>query len=349
LAHLTSDRTQVNARIVFWGISGAGVSTNLRVIHDKLRSDHRGELRTVPTRLDPTTTYEVLPIELGQVNGLRTQLQVVAVPCGAENAPTRKQLLDRIDGLVLVVDSRPDQVEANVESLAELRTALAAYGRTLEELPVVVQYNKRDASDPYVIEELHRRLNLQGAAVFEASAASGKGVLQTLTTISKRVIRVLRESDLTPETAEAEAAHAPEPAPAPEPVQAPAQAPEPEPIAEPEPMAQPLSADIDLMEDAILAEGAGDDASADAFGAAEETLGAAQQALDRPWDSMSEELKSGRGARIGPDFEIVSVGTARVAGNRKVQLPVVLGNPEGETVTLRLTVALDPLLDHEEE
>jgi hypothetical protein len=333
LAHLTSDRTQVNARIVFWGISGAGVSTNLSVIHDKLRSDHRGELRTVPTRLDPTTTYEVLPIELGQVNGLRTQLQVVAVPCGVENAPTRKQLLDRIDGLVLVVDSRPDQVEANVESLAELRTALAAYGRTLEELPVVVQYNKRDASDPYVIEELHRRLNLPGAAVFEASAASGKGVLQTLTTISKRVIRVLRESDLTPETPEAEAAHAPEP----------------EPIAEPEPMAQPLSADIDLMEDAILAEGADDDASAGAFHAAEETLGAAQQALDRPWDSMSEELKGGRGARIGPDFEIVSVGTARVAGDRKVQLPVVLGNPEGETVTLRLTVALDPLLDHEEE
>jgi signal recognition particle receptor subunit beta len=329
MAHLTADRTQVNARIVFWGISGAGVSTNLRVIHDKLRADHRGELKAVPTRLDPTTSYEILPIELGQVNGLRTQLQIVGVPCGEEHAPTRKQLLDRIDGLVLVIDSRPDKVEANVESLEELRTALEAYGRTLQELPIVVQYNKRDASDPYVIEELHRRLDLPGAAVFEASASSGKGVLQTLTTISKRVIRVLRESNLTPQQPE------PEPIPAPEP--APKQTPE------------PLSADVDLMEDAILAEGADDAASAEAFSAAEETLGAAQQALDRPWDSMSEELKSGRGARIGSDFEIVSVGQARVASDRSIQLPVVLGNPEGETVTLRLTVALDPLLDHEEE
>ena len=174
MAHLTPDRSQVNARIVYWGVLGAGVSSNLHVIHQKLRADHRGELRTVPTRLDPTTAYEVLPIELGQVNGLRTQLQVVGVPGGPEHAPTRKQLLDQVDGIVFVVDSRPDRQDANLGALAELRSALGAYGRELEELPIVLQYNKRDASDPYVIEEMHRRLDLPHAVPL-LSARRGRG------------------------------------------------------------------------------------------------------------------------------------------------------------------------------
>jgi signal recognition particle receptor subunit beta len=347
VAHLNPDRTQVNARIVFWGIPGAGVTTNLRVIHDKLRADHRGELQSIPTRLDPTTSYELLPIELGQVNGLRTQLQVLAVPGGAEHAPTRKQLLDRIDGLVLVVDSRPEQAEANLASLAELRGALEAYGRSLDELPVVVQYNRRDESGPYAIEELHRKLAISGAAVFEAVASQGKGVLQTLTTISKRVIRVLRESQLEPQAPVTETT--PEPAPV---------------EVTPEPKPTPLPpADVDLMESAILAEGDEDAAIEEAALSAEkgresaekrresarQTVEAAEQAFDRPWESMSEEIKSSKGARIGLDFEIVSVGEATVAARRCVQLPLVLGNPEGETITLRLTVALDPLLDNGEE
>ena len=327
MAHLTKDKTGVNARIVLWGIQGAGISTNLRVIHDKLRADHRGDLQAIPTGLDPSTYYELLPIELGQVNGLRTELQVVGVPGGPEQGPTRKQLLDRIDGLVLIVDSQPDRIEENVDSLKELRNSLAAYGRSLEELPVVVQYNKRDQSDPYTIEELHRRLALPHAAIFEGVATDATSVLQTLTTISKRVIRVLRES---------------EPAPA-------SEAPRP-----PLGSAQPGSADeaarrepdlleSSLMEDAILAE------PDDVDGADAEAVRRAQQTLDQPWEAVSQQLKSVEGAHIRADFELVSVGTATRSGPRGVRIPLVLGNPEGESVTLSLTVQLDPLLDHGEE
>ena len=322
MAHLSKDRTGVNARIVLWGIQGAGVSTNLRVIHEKLRADHRGELRAIPTSLDPSTCYELLPIELGQVNGLRTELQVVGVPGGPEHAPTRKQLLDHIDGLVLIIDSQPDRVDENLRSVAELRSSLSAYGRTLEELPVVVQYNKRDQSDPYTIEELHRQLGLPHAAVFEGVAHEATIVLQTLTTISKRVIRVLRETD---------------PQPAPEPESAPR---EPIPV---EPVAELGSNSTELMEEAILAEADGFDAADD------EAAMAAQQVLDQPWERVSQELKGGEGARIGPDFDLVSVGMAERTGRRGVRVPIVLGNPEGETVTLSLTIQLDPLLDHGEE
>lgn len=323
MAHLTRDRTEVNARIVFWGIAGAGVSTNLSVIRDKLRADHRGELRSVPTALDPTTHYEVLPIELGQVNGLRTRLQVVGLPGGVEHASTRKQLLDHVDGVVLIVDSQPHLLEENVQSLAELRESLGAYGRSLDELPVVVEYNKRDLADPYTIEELHRRLSVPGAAVFEAVAPQGTGVLQALTTISKRVIRVLRESDLdTPPTGVAPAT--------------PVAVESAETLA-PRASAEPVS-QAELMEAAILAE-------ADALDAQEDEVSVAAAALDQPWDAVSEELKQEDGARIGSDFEVVSVGTATKHGVRGVRIPLVLGNPAGQTVTLALKVELDPLMD----
>jgi signal recognition particle receptor subunit beta len=193
MAELGLEGTEVKARIVYWGIEGSGKSTNAQVIHSKLRPDHRGELRMVPTRLDPTVTYDALPIELGQVGGVRTRIQILAVPGAAEHEPTRKQLLDQVDGIVFVVDTQRDRIEENISSLEELRGALASYGRALEEIPLVVQYNKRDLSDPYALEELHRKLSMHSVAAFEAVATSGTGVLQTLTTISKRVIRHLRK------------------------------------------------------------------------------------------------------------------------------------------------------------
>ncbi|HEU4427553.1 MAG TPA: GTPase domain-containing protein [Myxococcota bacterium] len=183
----------VNARIVYWGAEGAGKRTNLRVIHAKLRPDHRGELRFLPTRLDPTVTYATLPIELGEVGGVRTRIQIVALPGEPEHAHTRKQLLDRTDGVVLVLDARRERLAENLASLEELKTVLAAYGRRIDEMPLVVQYNKRDLADPYALEDLHRKLAMRGATAFEAVAKDGTGVLQTLTTISKRVIRSLRE------------------------------------------------------------------------------------------------------------------------------------------------------------
>lgn len=184
---------EVNARIVYWGIEGAGKRTNLRVIHAKLRPDHRGELREVPTRLDPSVHYAMLPIELGEVGGVRTRIQVLTAPAGPEQAPTRKQLLDCVDGIVFVADARRERLSENLASFDELRTALAAYGRSPEQVPLVIQYNKRDLSDPYALEELHRKLGLRGVAAFEAVARDGSAVLQTLTTISKRVIRQRRE------------------------------------------------------------------------------------------------------------------------------------------------------------
>jgi hypothetical protein len=304
---------EVNARILYWGSEGAGKSQNLRAAFVKLRPDHRGEIKQVPTRIDPTVGYEVLPIALGEIGGVRTQLELVAVPGQREQAPTRKQLLDQVDGVVLVADARAERAEANLAALRELRQGLAAYGRSLEQIPLVVQYNKRDLADPYAIEDLHRRLGLGQAPVFEAVATQGSGVLQTLSTISKRVIRALRD-------------RGPQPAPAGAPDPAGPGAPAPTPV--------------ERMERAILAEPAHPDA-AEAAAAAR----GAEELLAPGWEAAAGEIERPSGARVGPDLTIVSVGEALRSGDREVVLPLVLGDASGQTSTLLLTLRLDAVVE----
>ena len=190
---MSGSEAVVNARILYWGVSEAGKSANLEHIHGKLRPDHRGDLQRVPTPDDPGAWYELLPIELGKISGVRTRLQIVAPPGGPEYGATRQQLMDQVDGIVFVLDARRDRIAENLAALEELRSQLERYGRRLEDVPVVLQYNRRDEADDLAVEELHRKIGLRAAA-FEAIAPRGIGVLESLTTISKRVVRNRREA-----------------------------------------------------------------------------------------------------------------------------------------------------------
>ena len=394
-------QNEINARIVYWGISGAGITSNLAMIHSKLKESNRGALQKVPTRIDPTIEYEVLPIELGNVGGAKARMHVIGVPGTAAQAPTRKQLLDRIDGIVFVADSRQECLAANVASLAELVEFLADYGHSPTDLPFVIQYNKCDLVDPFIIERLHREIRVHGAAVYEASATQGTGVLKTLTTISKQVIRQLgRRDGLSNESRQAASAPQPvresvaTPAPAPAPAIAPTPIFAPPPVVQPQavtppvaaapssrtplttlpspeldltspshaqtlqasPEAPPLNADpigntqqiqsssiLSLMEQAILSEEINEE-EADAAGAVTQT---AQAMLDQPWDAVSHSAKPNQGARLGADLRIISVGEAHRTNDRAISVPLVLGNDDGETITLALSIQLDPLLDGE--
>ena len=189
--------SNVNARILLWGLSGSGKTTTLQTIHSKLRADLCGELKKIPTRLDPTLYYETLPISLGDVGGVGTRIELIAVPGAAEQSMTRKQLLDEVDGIVLVLDCSPEKIEENLTSIDELRASLESYGRQLESIPIVLQYNKRDIADPFAIEDIHRRIGFEQAAVFETIATTGHGILPTLTTIAKHVVRSLKGNSLS--------------------------------------------------------------------------------------------------------------------------------------------------------
>lgn len=346
---------RVDACILYWGVEGAGKTTNLRTIHAKLRPDHRGRLREMPTELDPGVCYEVLPIELGEVSGVRTRLSIVTVPDGAAQAPTRKRLLDRVDGIVFVVDGRPDRMDANLASFEELRSALSDYGRGIGDLPLVVQYNHRDEAELSVLESLHRKLDLRGVPVFEAVATRGTGVLPTLTTISKRVVRARRER-VASEAREARPAAAakaratattvqPEPAPRAMPVIEPADAlvvEAPASVASVAPAAATLSAPV------------ADPAPAAARSArAQEPApgpGSVRGLFDASFRAMTAELHAQAvdaplAAPAPRELAIASIGTARLRSPRALEIPLVLVDAEGRESRVLLGVSLDPLLD----
>jgi signal recognition particle receptor subunit beta len=348
MAEVNRDSGAVNARILYWGPEGSGKTTNLRVIHAKLRPDRRGELRTVSTPLDPTVSYEVLPIELGDMGGVRTRLQVIAVPGDPTQGPTRKQLLDRVDGVVFVADARRDQLDENVASFEELRSSLAAYGRSLEQVPVVVQYNKCDLSDPYTLEELHRKLGTSGAAAFEATATHGSAVLPTLTTISKRVVRALREVA----AAAAVAPAAPEPHDVPRALEPPldlatpaapelrAHAPEPQEISGDDPG--------DLVEAiAIL------DEHPDA-GLAAEASASTEALFDLPVATLTDDpgedeidatdfVSFGAQVAVEGALAVESVGDPERIGSGAVRIPLVLRDAAGATHPVSITLSFaDP-------
>ncbi|MDP7572036.1 MAG: hypothetical protein QF391_10565, partial [Myxococcota bacterium] len=191
-------------------------------------------------------------------------------------------------------------LDANLGSLEELREALATQGRKLEDTPFVIQYNKRDAADPYALDDIHRKLDLGDIPVFEAIATEGAGVLQTLSTISKRVIRAIRDAPPSPETGK---------------------------------LARSAAT---RMQEALEAEGSEPDAFAlDALADDAQTL------LEEANPFTTGEISRPAGVRIGLDLSIVSVGEATREGNRAVRLPLVLGDAEGGTSTLVLTIQLD--------
>ena len=334
MAKLSTDETAVNARILYWGISGSGKTENLHSIHRKLRADHRGEIQREATLIDPAVEYETLAIELGEVGGLKTCIQMIAVPGNADQAPTRKQLLDQVDGIVMVIDSRREQIEENASSLAELREMLLDYGRKLEDVPLVLQYNKRDLSDPYALEELHRKLNINEAAVFEAVATENTGVLQTLSTISKHVIRSLRGQKFSAQ-AEADSQSTDSPS---EP-QARAES---IPAADANPTAE-LTPET-RMEDAILQEEEHPEASA-----LDDLTASAQTALDSPWDELEADPQTTAAAQLDSEFSIASVGKATRSGERSVRIPLVVSDKAGRTSSLVLTIRLDPLVKGERD
>jgi hypothetical protein len=184
---------QMAAKIVYYGPGLCGKTTNLHVIYGRTAPTARGEMVSLETETDRTLFFDLLPIDVGVIGGFKTRLQLYTVPGQVFYNTTRKLVLKGVDGIVFVADSQRPMLEPNKESFRNLRENLAEIGVRVEDVPVVLQYNKRDLANILSVEELAAALNPDGLfESFESSAANGTGVFETLKGISKLTLRALR-------------------------------------------------------------------------------------------------------------------------------------------------------------
>jgi len=182
---------EVNCKIVYYGPGLSGKTTNLEVIHAKAPAEHRGELTSIATEGDRTLFFDFLPLNLGTVAGMKTKFQLYTVPGQVFYNSTRKLVLQGVDGIVFVADSRACKLEENIESLENLQENLQEYGLNLADIPHVIQYNKRDLPDILPVEELQKHLNPYNAPYVEAAAVTGQGVFPTLKKLAGMVLENL--------------------------------------------------------------------------------------------------------------------------------------------------------------
>lgn len=184
---------ELSAKIVYYGPGLSGKTTSLSYIHSSLKPSHRGELVSLATEGDRTLFFDFLPVHLGKVRDLDVRLQLYTVPGQVFYGATRQLVLDGADGVVFVADSQRGAHERNVESLMDLRENLEKMGSSLDRLPFVIQYNKRDLPDIGSIEEMREQLNPGGVPDFATTASKGVGVVEALKTITRLVTEYLAE------------------------------------------------------------------------------------------------------------------------------------------------------------
>ncbi|HEY5995396.1 MAG TPA: ADP-ribosylation factor-like protein, partial [Candidatus Deferrimicrobiaceae bacterium] len=178
---------ELSAKIVYYGPGLSGKTTNIEMVHKLLRPDQKGKLISLPTETDRTLFFDFLPIELGQIKGFKVRFHLYTVPGQVFYNATRRLVLQGVDGVVFVADSQRGMEGSNEESLRNLIENLSSYGKKIEELPFVIQYNKRDLKNVATVEEMNAYLNPRGVPVQEASAISGPGVTETLVAVSRLV------------------------------------------------------------------------------------------------------------------------------------------------------------------
>jgi mutual gliding-motility protein MglA len=184
---------QMTAKVVYYGPGLCGKTTNLQFIHHRTAPKSRGEMVSLETETDRTLFFDLLPLEVGVIGGMKVRLQLYTVPGQVFYNATRKLVLKGVDGIVFVADSQKAALDTNLESFGNLEENLRELGLGAEPVPVVFQFNKRDLRGVLSVDELNASLNPEGRPFFEAAALHGIGVFETLKAISKLAINSVRQ------------------------------------------------------------------------------------------------------------------------------------------------------------
>jgi len=183
---------EINCKIVYYGPGLCGKTTNIQFIYDKTGTGAKGKLISLATESERTLFFDFLPIELGTIRGFRTRFHLYTVPGQVFYDASRKLILKGVDGVVFVADSQEARMDANLESLRNLKENLREHGVVIDKVPYVLQLNKRDLPSVVPVPELEKALRIKDEPVFEAVASRGSGVFETLKAVVKAVLMDLK-------------------------------------------------------------------------------------------------------------------------------------------------------------
>ncbi len=194
MAFINYSTREINCKIVYYGPGLCGKTTNLQFIYRSTAPEQKGKLISLATETERTLFFDFLPLALGDIKGFRVRFHLYTVPGQVFYAASRKLILKGVDGVVFVADSQIERMDANIESMEDLKINLAEYGFELEKLPFTIQYNKRDLPNIVPVDEMNRVLNPDNVPWYEAVATEGKGVFETLKDVGKQVLKELKKN-----------------------------------------------------------------------------------------------------------------------------------------------------------
>ncbi|HEY5955539.1 MAG TPA: ADP-ribosylation factor-like protein [Polyangiaceae bacterium] len=183
---------EINCKIVYYGPGLCGKTTNLQYIYERTNPEAKGKMISLATETERTLFFDFLPLALGEIRGFKTRFHLYTVPGQVFYDASRKLILKGVDGVIFVADSQVERLEANQESVDNLRINLAEQGYSLEKIPYVVQYNKRDLPNAMELGDLQPLVNPMNVPSYEAVARTGVGVFDTLKAVSKLVLTELK-------------------------------------------------------------------------------------------------------------------------------------------------------------
>src|ERR1051325_460290 len=192
MAIINQATKELQVKIVYYGPGMCGKTTNLIQVHDHVQTaqGNKGKLISLATNSDRTLFFDFLPIEAMAIKGFKTKFQLYTVPGQVIYNTTRQLVLRGADGIVFVADSQYEKMPENVESFQNLQDNLKTLKLNLAEIPLVLQYNKRDLPSAAPLEYMEFLLNNRDVQVpsFPACANKGEGVFDTLNMITRMLL-----------------------------------------------------------------------------------------------------------------------------------------------------------------
>ena len=194
MSNIHHSTREINCKIVYYGPGLCGKTANIRYIYNNTNPESKGKLISVSPETEHTLFFDFLPIFLGTLKGFKLKFHLHTVPGQIFYDDSRKLILKGVDGIVFVTDSQIERMDANIESIDNLKKNLFEQDIDVNHIPLVFQHNKRDLPNILSVEEIDRIVNFRGTPYFEANAINGEGVFETLKDITRQVIGRLKES-----------------------------------------------------------------------------------------------------------------------------------------------------------